>query len=173
MNRLNQVEKIIRNNFNKKKIDIAEIGVFEGKITFHLLNKLNNIENYYCIDSWELYDEYKESLYSDKWKNFDWNLIYKNFIENSKKFDNIIIYRMKSLEAVKKFKDKSLDFIFIDGNHSYEYTKNDIINWRKKLKDGGVLAGHDYRNDKYGVKKAVDELIENFNVTNTIWYAKY
>ncbi len=68
------------------------------------------------------------------------------------------IMRMTSLEAAEKFTDATLDFVFIDGDHSYAAVKADIAAWWPKLISGGLLSGHDYRDDKdYGVIQAVDE----------------
>lgn len=51
------------------------------------------------------------------------------------------------------------DFIFIDATHTYEECKADIQRWWPRVKDGGVMAVHDYRHAAFpGVEKAVDEL---------------
>ncbi len=68
--------------------------------------------------------------------------------------------RETSLDAAKMFKDRSLDFVFIDADHNYESVKVDIAAWRSKVKPGGILAGHDYGNSQWpGVKQAVDEAL--------------
>ncbi len=70
------------------------------------------------------------------------------------------------MDAVKDFEDNSLDFVYIDANHEYDYVKQDITEWTKKVKPGGIVAGHDYirlrqpRNEankhfQYGIKEAV------------------
>jgi predicted O-methyltransferase YrrM len=65
---------------------------------------------------------------------------------------------MTSEEAAKQFPDESIDFVFIDGDHSYEGCAKDIDLWYPKLKEGGLLSGHDYRDGRnYGVKQAVHE----------------
>lgn len=48
------------------------------------------------------------------------------------------------MEAVKDFTDNSLDFVYIDGNHQLQYVIEDITQWSKKLKVGGIISGHDY-----------------------------
>ena len=48
------------------------------------------------------------------------------------------------MEALKDFNDNSLDFVFIDGNHTFEYVVEDIAQWSKKVKVGGIVSGHDY-----------------------------
>lgn len=48
------------------------------------------------------------------------------------------------MDVVKQFKDESLDFVYIDGNHSFQHVVNDLCEWEKKVKVGGIVAGHDY-----------------------------
>lgn len=60
-----------------------------------------------------------------------------------------------SLRAAVLFADASLDFVFIDANHSYEAVINDIRAWWPKIRPGGLLAGHDY--SWTGVARAVHE----------------
>ena len=78
--------------------------------------------------------------------------------------------KMTSMEAVKKFENESIDFVFIDGSHEYEDIKNDIISWMPKVKKGGVLAGHDYYLSTtcifLGIKKLYDSV--NFDYMNQI-----
>jgi len=52
--------------------------------------------------------------------------------------------RKTSMEALKDFEDGSLDFVYIDGNHGFKYVTEDIYEWSKKVKKGGVISGHDY-----------------------------
>ena len=52
------------------------------------------------------------------------------------------------MDAVKDFEDGSLDFVYIDGNHDFKNVANDIVEWQKKVRVGGIVAGHDYRRHK-------------------------
>lgn len=67
---------------------------------------------------------------------------------------------MNSMDAAAIFKDNSVDMIFIDANHRYTYTHDDITEWGKKLKEGGVICGHDceryYTQLTPGEKQQVD-----------------
>jgi Methyltransferase domain len=68
---------------------------------------------------------------------------------------------MDSKEAAAYVPDGSLDFVFIDADHSYEGCKADIQAWLPKLKPSGFISGHDYDNTDFpcfGVKQAVDEI---------------
>lgn len=68
-----------------------------------------------------------------------------------------LVHQMYSVEAAKKYNDNSLDFVFIDGDHSYQGCSQDISAWWPKVKPGGILAGHDYMRNHPGVIQAVDE----------------
>jgi predicted O-methyltransferase YrrM len=102
-----------------------------------------------------------------------------------------------SLEVASVFADKSVDLVFIDGDHSYEGVRQDILAWLPKIKDGGIISGHDFNketalidpayaleksvldrdpvtNFHFGVSRAVDEFLEDFEVGKdmqcTVWW---
>ena len=50
------------------------------------------------------------------------------------------------MQALEDFLDNSLDFVFIDANHTFEYVVNDIAEWSKKVRPGGIISGHDFLN---------------------------
>lgn len=62
-----------------------------------------------------------------------------------------------SFDRAKDFEDKSIDFCFIDANHTYEFVKKDIAAYLPKMKPGGVIAGHDFNLHHPGVIQAVSE----------------
>lgn len=91
--------------------------------------------------------------------------------------DRSIFYEMKTSEAADKIKDSSLDFIFIDANHSYKYVKEDIIKWSPKVKLGGYIIGHDYNNpvSAPGVTRAVNECFQKYQLEfdyDMVWYVR-
>ena len=75
------------------------------------------------------------------------------------------IHRDYSINAAKKFKDNSLDFIYIDARHDYDGVMEDLVAWYPKLQIGGVFAGHDFVPDgnlkegKFGVQGAVTAFV--------------
>jgi predicted O-methyltransferase YrrM len=94
------------------------------------------------------------------------------FIDNMQYFnlnDTVEQLPISSKEANKKFDKNSLDFIFIDGDHTYKFVKKDIELWLPKLKKNGIIAGHDYYAE---VKEAVDELLPNALNCKEIWWIK-
>jgi len=74
--------------------------------------------------------------------------------------DRRTFHRKDSVQAAACFDDASLDFVFIDAEHSYESVAADISAWWPKLKPGGFLLGHDYGQPRFpGVQRAFDELL--------------
>lgn len=63
--------------------------------------------------------------------------------------------RKDSVEGLADFECNYFDFIYIDANHSYDFVLEDLCNWMSRLKEGGILSGHDY--NLPDVKRAVDE----------------
>lgn len=94
--------------------------------------------------------------------------------ENLSPLYEIVDYRLiqgSSVDASKSYPDKSLDFVFIDANHEYESILADINHWTPKVKEGGVIAGHDFVHYYPGVIKAVKESFDNFDVIKKSWLA--
>jgi predicted O-methyltransferase YrrM len=80
---------------------------------------------------------------------------------------------MDSIEASKQYEDESLDFVFIDASHEYEFVKADILTWLPKVKKGGWIGGHDFTpNDPptNGVDTAVKEIFgDDYGVDHVSW----
>jgi hypothetical protein len=120
----------------------AEIGVSTGRYSKALCQRIPNL-NLSCIDPWLAYYDYIEHHDAKGQVILDSNL--EKAKERLAAYDCKFI-RAYSMDAVKDFKDESLDFVFIDGNHSFEYVINDIAEWSKKVRIGGIISGHDYWN---------------------------
>lgn len=70
-----------------------------------------------------------------------------------------------SWDVGKDYSDASLDFAFLDGDHSYEGLKKDIEAWLPKVKKGGIIAGHDFSYNQYpGIIRAVQERFDHWEV---------
>lgn len=159
---------------DKKNLIGAEIGVYRGQHVKEMLISLD-IKKLYLIDSWEYYSKYNEEKIKDKISE-----AYADAKELLKEFNDgkLVWIKDYSIEAVKKFKNNSLDFVYIDANHAYEFVKQDIEVWLPKVKVNGLIGGHDYDNKPtayiYGVKKAVDEYCKKNNIKLwSEWGSKY
>ncbi len=58
---------------------------------------------------------------------------------------HLTVHKDTSANASKSFEDASVDFVFIDANHTYKSVKANILAWHPKIKRGGIIAGHDYK----------------------------
>lgn len=157
----------------------CEIGVHTGLMPKNLLSSLPNIEQYYVVDPWESYEMYDGSNYRKPGNQEakTWKKAIIEFFNNT--YDNkekVIIMRMTSVEAVTHFEDASLDWVFIDANHEYEYIKENLHLWTPKVKKGGLVSGHDYKNPKgkwKGITKAVNEFVPKDKLNSSpfcVWW---
>jgi hypothetical protein len=129
---------------------ILEVGSFRGESAVIFANHFKNVT---CVDPWLMgYDD------SDAASRCDMSEIENIFDETISKFNNITKIKMKSVDAVKMFEDKSLDMVYIDGCHKYESVREDLLLWIPKIKDGGFISGHDYW---YGYTCEVVDAIHN------------
>lgn len=133
---------------------MAEIGSFVGDSTRVFSGAVKEVHS---IDPWQNgYDDANDPS-SYKWPMHQ---IEAQFDEVVEECGNIIKHKMTSLEGAELFDDESLDMVYIDGNHLYEFVKADIIAWYPKVKKGGWICGHDYGHKLCkGVKIAVNEII--------------
>lgn len=127
----------------------AEIGVFDGHYSEVLCKNIPNLK-FYAIDPWQVYNGYRDHKIH---KNME--KAYNLAQERLSKF-NCKMIREFSMEAVKDFKDNSLDFVYIDGNHEFKYVWEDIVEWTKKVRVGGIVAGHDYYHARSGNTGVID-----------------
>ena len=73
--------------------------------------------------------------------------------------DRFELIREDSVAAASKVPDP-VDFIYIDGDHSYDGVKHDLEAWYPKVREGGIIAGHDYKHPTFpGVGLAVHEFM--------------
>lgn len=121
----------------------AEIGI-EGGAYSEVLCVVNPSLYLSCIDAWSVSSfepgieavEYEQELYDQR---------YAEAVDRLAPY-NCTIIRKASMEAVKDFKNNSLDFVYIDANHDFVNFINDLHYWKKKVRSGGIVSGHDYFN---------------------------
>ena len=128
----------------------AEIGVFDGRFSEVILE---NIPGVYLlsIDSWEM-----GKIFPKK----------KIAVDRLSKYENCSIVHDTSISAAKFVGDGSLDFVFINGEHSYKSVKEDIETWTPKVRIGGIVSGHDWyltRTGNTGVIQATCEYTRDHN----------
>lgn len=101
------------------------------------------------------------------------NNVYDDFLSNIKPIRKIINPILGlSNEVVKEYQNESLDFVFVDGAHDYDSVNSDISNWFIKVKENGIIGGHDYDPILFpDVVKAVNDLfgIDNIRIDGYCW----
>ncbi len=87
-------------------------------------------------------------------------------------YPNIVKVKLPSVEAAKLYADHSLDFVYVDADHAYASVVEDINAWKKKVKQGGFIAGHDSYMPEVlqAVRDCLDEPDHFF--TDTSWLVK-
>lgn len=119
----------------------AEIGIEQGKYSERLCSLIPNLK-LHAIDAWQAYDGYRDHVSQSKIDGF-----YRDTVKRLEPYD-VNIIRDFSMNAVSQFDDKSLDFVYIDANHEFVQVAQDIKAWSKKVRKGGIVAGHDFCRDK-------------------------
>lgn len=151
----------------------VEIGVWKGKsVVYAAVEIINSQKNITidAVDSWETANGWANDLIlKEEVKSGD---AYPTFLNNIEPVKNIITpVKMTSIEASKLYEDESLFFVYIDGNHTYDFVKDDILHWLPKVKKGGYIGGHDIDNVEWpGVRQAVTEFFgENVKIYTDSW----
>jgi predicted O-methyltransferase YrrM len=165
---------IYQNVINQATPDstFVEIGTMAGLstawMTFFIAQSRKPI-NFYSIDP--LPDVDGDDSFNLYGQEFDVSM-YKLFIRNMKSLRLLSLVnhlRIKSIEAVGLFDDESVDFLFLDGDHSTEAVVADLEAWLPKMKKTSLVAGHDY--DWKTVKDAVHQVLSGQEIIShgTSW----
>ena len=153
-----------------RKLVGVEIGVCLGVTTESFLNNIPNIEKIYAVDNYPTFVD---------WNGGDMNAERQALMKQYAKTlltpfgDRVKFCYESSTEFAKTLKEESLDFVFIDGDHSEEASYNDFCNYDPLVKKYGIFAGHDIVLSD--VEKSLKRFLgENFSkvitVSNNAWY---
>jgi len=141
----------------------AEIGTARGSYAITLSINIPRLK-LYCVDAWSTYTGLND--YTDQ-NQLDEYLAHA--MKRLEPYKGIEIVYSLSMDAVKKFADGSLDFVYIDANHEFPYVAEDLFYWSKKVRSGGIVSGHDYlkvkrKDGMVQVKEVVHAYTEAFNI---------
>ena len=133
---------------------MLEIGSYMGESTA-MFAASGMFDEVHVLDPHEGYEEFNE-LFGWTWEDVkrEWKL-------NTRHNHEIIHLRNEySYNVHADFPDGYFDFIYIDGDHSYEGVRQDIELYLPKLRKGGIIGGHDYSANEWpGVVKAIHETL--------------
>jgi len=148
----------------------VEIGVRGGDFSRFLISGNPLLSMYHAVDPWahQQDDVYKDAANSDqdtqeKYCRESMVNIRSGFQDKGKAhYESYHVWRLFSDKAAPEFKDQSLAFVYVDGNHDFEPVLNDLELYWPKISPGGVLAGHDYSDGwERGVPRAVEKFLES------------
>lgn len=149
----------------------VEIGTWLGRSIICLAQTLKQMGKFNCklyvVDTFKGESNQKEHEATVKLAGGNLRSKFEENIRRCGVDDMITVIEGDSAASAKEFADKSLAFCYIDAAHDYDSVVRDIRAWQPKVKDGGILAGHDY--DWHEVAKAVNENVKNPKQIGNVW----
>jgi len=133
--------------------ETAEIGVLDGKFSRRIID-VAQPRRHHMIDPWSLETE-SETHFNEVQTKF------ASEIDTGK----AVLHRGLSNDMAKEIADRSLDWVYIDGDHTYKGAMDDLIHYAPKVKPGGHVLGHDYadhqpaKNIEFDVVRAVNDFV--------------
>lgn len=150
----------------------VEVGVCSGLNSTMLMLECPNIKKLYGVDPYAAYQDWNR--YFDQNEQDSWmETARKNLKDWPDRFEFV---RKTSEDAASMWADGSLDFVFIDGDHSYDGARKDFELYIPKVRSGGIISGHDF--NITDVRNALQNWFDTNNkdmavlqsVENTSWY---
>jgi len=121
---------------------VAEFGVWRGNFARRMLETCPFIERYYMVDPWAQLPDWNRA------KNFqteNFEEIYQEALANTAfAADKVAVLRGRTKEVIHQIPDRSLDFAYIDGDHTLRGVTIDLIKVLPKMKPGGIIGGDDF-----------------------------
>lgn len=144
--------EMIEENLDKTMTGV-EIGSFEGVSTIEFAKRVKRV---YAVDDYnnEGVDNWLRVVY-----HYSLEEAKERFLANIDGYDNIIFMCESSKDNYRFFDDYSLDFVYIDGDHTYTGCYQDINNYLPKVRIGGFIMGHDFNYQFQSVRSAVYALL--------------
>lgn len=141
----------------------CEVGVWKGGFSAQILKTTRPAE-FHMVDPWAFQPEFPDRWYGGvvARQQRDMDAIYKEILEKYGRMPEVRIHRETSETALARFADGLLDWIYIDGNHAYDYVFKDLELAFLKVRPGGFIAGDDYtwgQADGFPVKRAVADFL--------------
>jgi hypothetical protein len=146
----------------------AELGVSHGRFTSFLCSVMHDM-HMTSVDLWAAQPENK-GLGAETYETWPHEAKYHGFCAHVEKNfpGRVRVIRANTRDAAALVEDGSLDFVFIDADHSYEGASADIRLWAPKVRSGGLISGHDYNWPT--TKQAVDDSGPCFYGHDNVWF---
>lgn len=153
-----------------RPLTVAEVGVAFGTNLIYMLSKVPNIEKYYAVDQWEGYQDYGPDC---PWGNMNGTMMnnvgekFKSNIDSCPWKNKINVIKQPSELGHNFIPDNSLDWIFIDANHSIDSVRQDCLSYWNKVKKGGIFGGHDWYGGETTVQQGIFQFCQIMNIPKT------
>lgn len=144
----------------------AELGVWKGDTYLHVLEHCPQL-TLYGVDLWEPQPGHAGP---EDWSEWDHEAHEARVRDDAKAYgERAVILKMKTSEAAAVIPNSTLDFVFIDADHSSAGVRSDIEDWLPKLKQDGWMIGHDI--DWPTVRVVVEDMLPGYEVgPNVVWF---
>ena len=181
--------KIVKDHLGAVKPQLAEVGVFRGVNAALTLGMLPG-SFLYMVDRWQAVEGDDDSQES-WWNSGDGTarlsasemlqVFYTADVLTKPFQDRRVMIKADSVVAASIFGTGALDAVFIDDDHSYAGVVRSINAWWPVLRNGGIMAGHDFGHPKnargeFGVDKAVAEFVTVHNLdlktVGSVWWVR-
>jgi hypothetical protein len=133
------MDNFLKYHFKDYSLTGVEVGVWQGVHARQMLRVLN-LKKLFLVDSYLPYEDLDRKVHPKEEMENNMRIAEQNIAE----FTNTCWLKMSSIEATKNV-PSDLDFVYIDASHAYEDVKSDINAWFPKIRNNGVLGGHDFQ----------------------------
>jgi len=159
------IERLIKKHGYKSGV---ELGVWKGDTFKHICRQCPDIA-YVGIDLYApqegTEETYTEGENGHKWDHAAYAKDIVNFLGDLEQHSHRLLIE-DTVAASWRFVDGSIDFVFVDADHSYEGVKRDIEAYLPKIKNGGMMIFHDWGDPRFpGVQQAILEFFDIGMVT--------
>ena len=135
-----------------------------------LLKANSQLERLFLIDPWHAYSDNPQNKTKEK-HEYAYNETKRRVCQPGW---HVTLDARYSMEAVQDVAEDSLDFVYIDGNHLFDFVMQDLIEWSKRVRSGGIVSGDDYYalDQKRWVGGGVVEAVQAYTNAHRIpiWY---
>ena len=134
----------------------AEVGVWKGAFAENMLTKATGLTEYILVDPWEHLEDWNKP-FNVKQREFD--AVYQEAMKRTKNGphgNKVTVLRGKSHVQAAQVPDESLDFVYIDGDHTLKGIVIDLVTWYPKVKIGGLVSGDDFDQEDCNAQDGVD-----------------
>lgn len=121
---------------------VVEVGVYRGAFAAHLLDRCPSIETYYMIDPWCHLEDWNKPANRD---DAAFESLYQQAMRGTDRHrQRRVVLRGRTVDVIDRIPDGSLDFAYIDGDHTLRGITIDLLRVYPKVRAGGWIAGDDF-----------------------------